>query len=135
MTGATQRHPRPAPCSLDGGSGVQLESLRRHCQTPPVSLSRETQPEYPISAEQVAAITRVLAEPRRFAILQQIAGNGEMACASLDVRECISPATISHHLKELQSVGLVSVEREGRGMRLKFERPLWQAYLRELGSL
>lgn len=58
-----------------------------------------------------------------------------MLCSGLDVHECLSPATVSHHLKELQMAGLVAVEREGRGMRLILRRDVWNAYLQQLGSL
>lgn len=95
----------------------------------------KTDPEIKLNDDEVAAIARVLADPRRFAMLQQIAREQETACNCLAVQGTISPATISHHLKELQSVGLVSAEREGRGMRLIFQRPLWEAYLRELAAL
>ncbi len=92
-------------------------------------------PEVQLSSEEVAAISRVLADPRRFAMMQQIAGAGELACTGLNAQGCISPATISHHLKELQAANLVSAEREGRGMNLSFRRDVWQAYLRHLASM
>lgn len=100
-----------------------------------VSRASNFSPELKLTGEQIAAIARVVAEPRRFAILQQIASHQELACSGLAAHGCISPATISHHLKELQAVGLVRAEREGRGMRLSFQRPLWEAYLRELAAL
>ena len=88
-----------------------------------------------LSPEQIQAIARVLGEPRRFAILQQIARQPALACSALCEHESISAATISHHLKELQEVGLVEGEREGRTMRLSLKRDVWEAYLRELSSL
>ncbi len=88
-----------------------------------------------LTDEQVAAISRAVADPRRFAMLQQIAAEAELACTGLRAQGCISPATISHHLKELQIAGLVLAEREGRGMKLSFQRSVWQAYLRQLASL
>ena len=84
--------------------------------------------------EQVAAVARALAEPRRFAILQQIGGQEALPCAALAERDCISPATLSHHIKELLEAGLISAEREGRGMKLRLRRDVWDAYLRELAS-
>ncbi len=81
------------------------------------------------------AIARVIGEPRRFAILQQIARQPVLPCSQLCEHEAISAATISHHLKELQEAGLVEGEREGRTMRLSLRRDVWEAYLRELGSL
>ena len=85
--------------------------------------------------EQIQAIARALAEPRRFAILQQIAGSESLLCGRLDVQECITPATISHHLKELQESGLIDVERSGRQARLSMRRSVWDAYVRTLQQL
>lgn len=89
----------------------------------------------PLSPEAVSSITRALAEPRRLAILQQVAAGSSTLCGALDVRGCLSAATISHHLKELQTAGLVQVEREGRVMRLSLRRDVWDAYLQQLAHL
>lgn len=88
-----------------------------------------------LSDEQFAAISRALADPRRYAILQQIAAADNITCSSLDEHEVISPATISHHLKELNEAGLIEVTREGRGANLRMCRPIFQAYLARLASL
>ena len=88
-----------------------------------------------LSPEQVEAIARVLAEPRRFAILKQIAGQDTMMCSSLDAQHSISPATISHHLKALHEADLIVVERQGRMAHLTLRRDVWDAYLRELAAL
>ena len=88
-----------------------------------------------LSPDQVQTIARVLADPRRFAILKQIAGQATMTCSSLDAQQCISPATISHHLKALQEADLIDVERQGRCARLTLRREVWNAYLHELALL
>ena len=81
------------------------------------------------------AIARAVADPRRFAILQQVASCPGRTCSSLDEHECISPATISHHLKELTEAGLIDLVREGRTAQLTLRRDIWQAYLDRLASL
>lgn len=84
---------------------------------------------------QVSRIAKALADPRRFEILQQIAEKDEMSCASL--RDChkIAPATLSHHLKELEAAGLVEVRRESKYIYLQLRRSEWKAYLRELKKI
>lgn len=88
-----------------------------------------------LTPEQTGAIARALADARRFAILQQVAGTDTLLCSDLRVQEMLSPATISHHLKELSEAGLIEIEREGRCARLSLRREIWSAYLQRLGEL
>ena len=88
-----------------------------------------------LTAEQTAAVARALADPRRFAIFEQIAHCDSLACSALTEHEAISPATVSHHLKELTEAGLIDSVREGRGMRLTVRRSVWDAYLKRLQGL
>ncbi len=96
-----------------------------------------TKPDTPeLSEERFHTIARVLADPRRFAMLQQIASSGgALPCSALSVHSEISPATISHHLKELTEAGLIEAERDGRSIHLSFRRDLWQAYCQRLAGL
>jgi ArsR family transcriptional regulator, arsenate/arsenite/antimonite-responsive transcriptional repressor len=88
-----------------------------------------------LSEEQFHAIGRALADPRRFAILKQVAAADGLPCSKLDEHEVISPATVSHHLRELNEAGLVEVERQGRCASISLRRPVWQAYLDRLSLL
>jgi ArsR family transcriptional regulator len=88
-----------------------------------------------LSDEQMQTIARALADPRRFAILQQIAHQDCTPCGSLDEQKVLSPATISHHLKELADAGLIDVQREGRCASLTLQRDVWNAYLAQLAKL
>lgn len=58
-----------------------------------------------LTPEQIAGIARALADPRRFAIFEQIARCDGLACSALSEHQAISPATVSHHLKELSEAG------------------------------
>ena len=88
-----------------------------------------------LSDDEMQAIARALADPRRFAILQQIAQKDCTPCGSLDEQKVLSPATISHHLKELADAGLIDVQREGRCASLTLQRDVWNAYLAQLAKL
>jgi ArsR family transcriptional regulator len=85
---------------------------------------------------QAELIARALADPNRFAILQQIAKADEsLACGALQEQQTLSPATISHHMKELNEAGLIDVVREGRCANLFFRRDIWNAYIAQLSTL
>jgi ArsR family transcriptional regulator len=88
-----------------------------------------------LSEEQFQAIARVLGDARRLAMVQQIAGSEGMECSALRVHEYISPATVSHHMKELSEAGLVEIRRSGRGANLFLCRSVFDAYVRRLASL
>jgi len=85
--------------------------------------------------EQFQSIARALADPHRFAMLEQVAADDGMACSLLQEHDVLSPATVSHHLKELSEAGLVEVRREGRDAYVSFRRPVLDAYLKRLASL
>jgi ArsR family transcriptional regulator, arsenate/arsenite/antimonite-responsive transcriptional repressor len=84
---------------------------------------------------QVQKVARVLSDPRRFEILKRIAERESAACAELRDEFPITAATLSHHLKELESCGLVEMERRGKFIDVTFQRPAWDAYLKELHKI
>jgi ArsR family transcriptional regulator len=88
-----------------------------------------------LAARELRAISRVLSDPRRFEILKHIARQPSTACADLRRTFPISAATLSHHLKELETAGLVEITRRGKFADLVFRRTIWQAYLAELQSI
>ena len=89
-----------------------------------------------LTDEQFLAISRAVSDPRRFAILKQVAGTDDgMGCGALEEHKVLSPATVSHHIKELTDAGLLRAERDGRCSNLSMDRAVWQAYLTRLRAL
>ena len=78
------------------------------------------------------AISRVLSDPHRFQILKQIAAQPCKACTDLRAAFPITAPTLSHHLKELESAGLIEINRRGKFADLTFRRATWDAYVAEL---
>jgi len=83
---------------------------------------------------QLARIAKALADGRRFAILEMVAAtDGEVACKRLVATFPVSQATISHHLKELATAGLIDVRREAQQKFLRYRPETMAAYLAAIG--
>jgi len=87
-----------------------------------------------MDAKQFQRISKALADARRFEILERISQVPEMACAKLAEDLPVSPATISHHLKELSDAGLLDVRREAKFAYFRLEAKVWADYLKALRS-
>lgn len=89
-----------------------------------------------LTDRQLTLIARALADPRRYEILQKI-GRSDASCACGDIRNClpISPATLSHHMKELENAGLIDAQREGKFVNYTLRRDVLQAYLERLSKI
>jgi ArsR family transcriptional regulator, arsenate/arsenite/antimonite-responsive transcriptional repressor len=89
----------------------------------------------PLGQKQFRAINKAISDPQRYEILQFIAGTTSCSCADLRERCPITPATLSHHLKELESAGLIAIARKGKFALPSFRRDVWKTYLGRLAEL
>jgi len=81
-------------------------------------------------------ITRALVDGRRFEILERIAAvKDEISCIDLRAEVPISRATLSHHIKELATAGLIETRRESKYMFLRMRRKTWNQYMKRLSKI
>ena len=86
-----------------------------------------------LSEDQIQNIAKALADPRRYEILKKISCSAQpLACES--VRGCIeiTAPTLSHHMKELEGAGLVTVRRSGKFINYEFRRDVLESFLTSL---
>ena len=90
----------------------------------------------PLTKRQIGLIARALADPRRYAILEQIGKcRGSVPCSELRACQPVTAATLSHHMKELATAGLIRSTREGKFAHTELDREVWQAYLDRLSRI
>jgi ArsR family transcriptional regulator, arsenate/arsenite/antimonite-responsive transcriptional repressor len=82
------------------------------------------------------AIFKALADPHRFELLQRIAKAGcPLGCSQALSALPISAATLSHHIKELETAGLIDIRREGKCAYLSLRPGVLGAVAASLSAL
>jgi ArsR family transcriptional regulator len=86
-----------------------------------------------LSEDQVLLIAKAVGDRRRYEILKRL-GEHPDALACCAVRDCmgINPATLSHHMKELEIAGLVEVVRAGKFASYVLRRDVLEAFFQRL---
>lgn len=80
----------------------------------------------------LAQIAKVLGHPARIAILEHILKANACICNDLVTEIGLAQATISQHLKELKSVGLISGTIEGKKICYCINKQRWDEIQQEL---
>jgi ArsR family transcriptional regulator len=89
-----------------------------------------------LSRARRTAILKALSDPKRFELLERIARSScPLGCSVVRPALAISPATLSHHIKELETAGLIQVERQGKFHFLTLRAGVLEALAASISSL
>jgi ArsR family transcriptional regulator len=84
---------------------------------------------------EVTQIARALGDPNRLAIYTHIAQHDELFCGEMHAKHAISAATLSHHLKVLADLGLITSRKDGLNVYYRTVPQKFQAYLKYLEEI
>jgi ArsR family transcriptional regulator len=88
-----------------------------------------------LTDNEVAQIGKALGDPNRLAIYTQIAEQDELFCGEMHAKHPISLPTLSHHLKVLADLGLITSRKEGLNVYYRAVPDKFAAYLKYLKGL
>lgn|SRR5690606_31688743 len=84
---------------------------------------------------EIAALARALGHPARIAILQFLIKTRSCVCGDIVDRMPLSQSTVSQHLKELKTVGLIKGDIEGPSVCYCIDEKMWNKAKKMLGDL
>ena len=83
---------------------------------------------------QLATLLKALAHPARIAILQRILASNTCICSDLVEELGLAQATISQHLKELKTAGIIQGTIEGVSVCYCIDPVTWKLIETRLGA-
>jgi DNA-binding transcriptional ArsR family regulator len=83
---------------------------------------------------QLAVALKAIAHPARIAILQQIINARACICGDLVTELGLAQATVSQHLRELKSAGIIQGTIEGVSVCYCINLVVWEALGEQLGQ-
>lgn len=82
----------------------------------------------------LATLFKVLGHPARVAIIQHIIKQNACICTDLVDELGLAQATISQHLKELKSIGIIQGAIEGKSVCYCIDEKVWAAIQKEFSN-
>lgn len=88
-----------------------------------------------ITDDEVAHIGKALGDPNRLAIYTQIAQSDELYCGEMHAKHAISAPTLSHHLRILTDLGLITSRKEGQNVYYRAVPKRLEVYIEYLKNI
>lgn len=86
---------------------------------------------YTEKQNRLATMLKALAHPARIAIIQHLVKSEECICSDLVEELGLAQATISQHLKELKSIGIIKGCVEGASVSYCIDEKVWKQLKKE----
>lgn len=117
-------------CLLSNGQAASTKNVSRYDGSDMAAKQKK------LSEDQAQLIAKALADPRRYQILKYLGHQDQAPAACGSVLECveITPPTLSHHMKELETAGLVEATRKGKYVSYLLRRDVLEAFCERLKS-
>ena len=80
----------------------------------------------------LATMLKALAHPARIAILEHVINSRSCICGDLVEELGLAQATISQHLKELKTAGIIKGTVEGTSVCYCINDKIWKQYIHEM---
>lgn len=80
----------------------------------------------------LATMLKALAHPARIAILEHVINSRSCICGDLVDELGLAQATISQHLKELKTAGIIKGTVEGTSVCYCINDKIWKQYIQEM---
>lgn len=91
--------------------------------------------DFTIKVNKIAGYAKALAHPARVAIIQMLLKKQACICGDIVEELPLSQSTVSQHLKELKTAGLIKGEIEGVTTCYCIDEKEWQQAKQYLGAL
>jgi len=88
--------------------------------------------EFTVKENRIAAFAKALAHPARVAILQLLMKRNVCMCGDIVEELPLSQSTVSQHLKELKSAGLIKGDIEGTSICYCIDTEGWNTASKDL---
>ncbi|EFK55782.1 ArsR/SmtB family transcription factor [Sphingobacterium spiritivorum] len=83
---------------------------------------------YKDDQNKLASLLKILGHPARIAILQYIIDQKSCICNDLVEELGLAQATISQHLKELKSIGIIQGSIDGKSVCYCIDEKIWKQF-------